>query len=111
MSPIMVGGNDSVTWTVHADKVRSTKTSSVSTVHDQEGIDETDAKGFFTVTIKLPSNREAREDFIAQVKKFCAEPRGSLIVRFPIEDKAYLGATTDKVQPGVHDQIKIDWPK
>ena len=56
-------------------------------------------------------DEDAREDFIAQVKKFCAAPTGSLVVRFPIEDKAYFAATTDKVQPGVHDQIKIDWPK
>lgn len=110
MAPIMVGGDDSVIWKAHAERVRSTKTSSAGAVHDQEGIDETE-KGFFTVTIKLPSVSAERDDFIAQVNKFVANPKSPFIVRFPIEDKAYLKATTEKIKSGVHDQIKIDWPK
>src|SRR5712691_5063656 len=103
--PIDVGGDDSVIWKVHAERVRSTKTSSVGDVHDQQGIDETGKKGFFTVTIKLPSVRAERADFIAQVNKFVANPKGRFIVKFPIEDKAYIRATTDKIRRGVHDQI------
>jgi hypothetical protein len=113
MSPIMVGGDGSVSWKVHAERVRSTKTASVGRVHDQEGIDDTEEKGFFTVTIKQPSNNDDREKFLAQLNRFIADPKGELIVRLPIEDTAYLKAATraDNITGGVHDQIKIDWPK
>ena len=110
MAPIMVGGDDSVIWTTHADRVRSTKTSSVGTKHDQEGIDETDKGGQFKVTIKLPTNRDERSKFMAQLSDFIAKPQNTLVLTLPIEDKAYIKATTDKDTGGVHDQIKIDWP-
>lgn len=105
MASIIVGGNDSVMWNVHADRVKSTKTSSLNSVHDQEGTDDTVENGFFNVTITLPSDATARDDFMAQLKGFIANPKGSLSVRFPIEDKAYL-----KAQTGVHDQITVEWP-
>ena len=100
------GGDSSVIWKVHADRVRSTKTSSAGKAHNQEGIDETDAKGFFTVTIKLPRDRTERDDFIAQLSDFITNPKGPLIVRLPIEDKWYLNASR-----GTTDQIRVDWPK
>ncbi|HEY3042788.1 MAG TPA: hypothetical protein VGJ39_02110 [Vicinamibacterales bacterium] len=109
--PIDVGGDDSVIWKVHADRTRSTKTSSAGQVHDQEGIDETGEKGCFTVTIKLPTDSAERSNFVAQLNNFVANPKGPLILRFPIEDKAYRKAKTGKGKKGVHDQINVSWPK
>ena len=105
------GGDSSVIWKVDAQNVRSTKVSSMRKVHHHEGIDETGENGFFTVTIKLPSSQKERKRFIAALNKLAPNPPDPIVLKLPIEDKAYFIATTGKDPgKGTEDQIRIDWP-
>jgi hypothetical protein len=106
------GGDSSVVWQVDAHRVRSTTISSNGARHHHEGTDETGENGFFTVTIQLPSEQNARKQFLADLKKLAVpNPPDPIVLRLPIEDKAYLTATTKKKagQGNLH-QIAIDWP-
>jgi len=115
MSPIMVGGDDSVKWAVDGENVRETE----SRIFDPKksgrkrllhaGIDETDP-GNFTVVIKLPKNSGERKAFLkvltAETKRLTGQDGGkdaALTLVLPIEDRRHnSGAPT-------LDQSTVKW--
>jgi len=115
MSPIMVGGDDSVKWAVDGDNVRETE----SRIFDPEksgrkrlrhaGIDETDP-GNFTVVIRLPKNSGERKAFLklltAETKRLTGQDGGkdaALTLELPIEDRRHNGSAPTS------DQIRVNW--
>jgi len=113
MSPIMVGGDDSVKWAVDGDNVRETDSQIFAPEKSRPrrlrhtGIDETDP-GDFTVVIKLPKNSGERKAFLKQLagetKRLIAQDGGGeLTLVLPIEDRRHNGG------PPTWDQITVDW--
>ena len=115
MSPIMVGGDDSVKWAVDGDNVRETASQIFAPEKSKPrrlrhvGIDETDP-GDFTVVIKLPKNSGERKAFLklltAETKRLAGQDGGkdaALTLVLPIEDRRHNGDA-----PTV-DQITVKW--
>jgi len=109
---IGVGGDSSVRWNVDVRDPR--EGNAVTTCDDrairlhQEGIAETpDSKNteFFTVSIKLPMESEAREKFLREILAAAQKPEdGRVRFRLPIEQ-----GNMDKAS-GAVNQILIGWP-
>jgi hypothetical protein len=115
MSPIMVGGDDSVKWAVDGDNVRETESQIFAPEKSRPrrlrhvGIDETDP-GDFTVVIKLPKNSGERKAFLklltAETKRLIGQDGGkdaALTLVLPIEDRRHNGGAP------TWDQIKVQW--
>ena len=115
MSPIMVGGDDSVKWVVDGNNVRETESQIFSPEKDRPrrlrhvGIDETDP-GDFTVVIRLPRNPRERRAFLnlltAETKRLTDRDTGkvgALTLTLPIEDRRRNGDVP------TYDQITIAW--
>ena len=109
---IGVGGDSSVRWNIDVRDPR--EGNAVTTCDDrairlhQEGIAETpESRGgeFFTVSIKLPLESEAREKFLKEMVAAALEPEdGRVRFRLPIEQGNMNKAS------GAVDQILIGWP-
>jgi hypothetical protein len=109
---IGVGGDSSVRWNVDVRDPR--EGNAVTTCDDrairlhQEGIAETpeSKRGeFFTLSIKLPREREARDRFLKELVDAAQKPEdGRIRFRLPIER-----GNMDKAS-GAVDQILIGWP-
>ena len=109
---IGVGGDSSVRWNIDVRDPR--EGNAVTTCDDrairlhQEGIAETpDSRGreFFTVSIKLPRESEARDRFLKEIVAAAQKPEeGRVRFRLPIEQ-----GNMDKTS-GAVDQILIGWP-
>jgi hypothetical protein len=109
---IGIGGDSSVRWNIDVRDPR--EGNAVTTCDDrairlhQEGIAETpESRGgeFFTLSIKLPRESEAREKFLKEMVAAALDPQdGRVRFRLPIEHGNMNKAS------GAVDQILIGWP-
>ena len=124
MSPILVGGDDSVRWEV---VVRNARYQSVVSRPDPVppgggvgpyqniGVDDTGEEPYsYTVVVKIPKGgpgtlRTAKADFAASLSAAARQARAavkdrritSVFFQLSVEDRAHGGAN--------HDQLHIDW--